>query len=634
MTALGIVLLETLSCLGLGAAALRVLRIDAELSPGEHWALAFATGFGILGWLVFPLGLAGYLTPGALTALLSVGALAAVLLRRPGPLFQRPRLDGIGKGLIALLLVVFVFDLMEGIAPPADADTLAYHFAVPRQFLRAGTIHFLPRAIDGAVPLLIQMTYVPPLALGGELAATLWALVSGWAAAALLFVLSRRYLGLNWSLFVTLVFLTTPAVIYGGGTGQVETRIALFVMVAAWATARALETGHARYAVLAGLGAGFFAAAKYTGLLFAAVAGLVLVIQRRWLGHGLVFGVALLAAGFQWYAWNTFHTGDPVFPMLFPWLGREDLAFWSLSQDALFKEIYFRAENPLPKTLLWFFLFPFKATLVPQGLPDAGRVGLGLFGLLILPFAGLGLWRNLDRVRQSPLFTYAAMAFLFYAVWFFGGGSERIRHLLPVYPLFLICVTAVAVRLTAEGKFRGPLIASAMIVIGLQMAGHGVFALNYIKYLNQGADRQAFLLRNVNGYFAVPWINAHLAPTDKVFISHRQLRFLFKVPSFFGTPLLQSAVELRPGKTDARTLYRELRSLGITHLLLSAVKERGQAGYQTGYDEPYRLLDQAGCLERLKRWQGKGVKSRTLPTLASGAETLDLVRLGGERCLG
>jgi hypothetical protein len=137
-------------------------------------------------------------------------------------------------------------------------------------------------------------------------------------------------------------------------------------------------------------------------------------------------------------------------------------------------------------------------------------------------------------------------------------------------------------------------------------------------------------LRNVNGYFAVPWINAHLAPTDKVFIRHRQLQYLLKVPSFYGTFLYQSAVELRPGMTDSRTLYRELRSLGITHLLLSAGKEKGQAGYI----EPYRLLDQAGCLERLKRWQGKGVKSRTLPTLASGAETLDLVRLGGERCLG
>ena len=61
----------------------------------------------------------------------------------------------------------------------------------------------------------------------------------------MLFVLCRRHLGFNWSLAVTLIFLTTPAVIYGGGSGQVETRIALFVMVAAWGTARALAMAEA-----------------------------------------------------------------------------------------------------------------------------------------------------------------------------------------------------------------------------------------------------------------------------------------------------------------------------------------------------------------------------------------------------
>jgi hypothetical protein len=629
MTALGVVLLQTLCCLGLGAAALRALKIDADLGIGEHWALSFATGFGVLGWLVFPLGVAGYLSAAPLTALLTAGALAAVLLGRPRAFVPRPSLDALTKVLLALIGVVALFDLMEGIAPPADADSLAYHFAVPKRFLESGRIEFILRAIDGAVPFGIQMTYVPALALGGEKALTLWTMVSGWAPAFVLFVLCRRHLGLNWSLAVTLIFLTTPAVIYGGGSGQVETRIALFVMVTAWATARALETGQSRYAVLAGLGCGFFTAAKYTGLLFASAAGVVVLFQRRWLLHGMVFGFAFLAAGFQWYAWNGLHTGDPVFPMLFQWLGRDDLIFWTKAHDLVFKELYFAGEIQLPQSLLWFFLYPFKATFAYAGLPDAGRVGFGPYGLLLLPFSVLGLWRFRDRIRNSPLMTYALLAFLFYVLWFFFGGSQRIRHLLPVYPLFLICMTAAAVRLTEEKKFWDPLIASAMVVVGLQMAGHGVFALNYIKHLSQGADRQAFLLRNVNGYFAVPWINSHLAPTDKVFIHHRQLKYLLKVPSFFGTSLYQSAVELRPGMITTRAFYRELRSLGITHLLLSAVKEKGLVGY----DEPYRLLDQANCLERLKRWEGKGVKSRTLPTLASSAETLDLVRLGGERCL-
>ena len=60
MSALAVVLLETLCCLGLGAAVLRMLRIDGDLQAGEHWALSFAIGFGVLGWLVFPVGVSGF----------------------------------------------------------------------------------------------------------------------------------------------------------------------------------------------------------------------------------------------------------------------------------------------------------------------------------------------------------------------------------------------------------------------------------------------------------------------------------------------------------------------------------------------------------------------------------------------
>lgn len=633
MTALGVVLLQTLCCLGLGAAALRTLKIDADLSTGEHWGLSFATGFGILGWLVFPLGVAGYLSALPLTALLTAGALAAVLLRRP---IWRPRashpgpgIDTIGKILLILLGVVGVFDLMEGIAPPADADSLAYHFTVPKQFLEAGRIEFIFRAIEGAVPFGVQMTYVPALALGGEKALTLWAMVSGWAPGAVLFVFCRRHMGLNWSLAVTLIFLTTPAVVYGGGSGQVETRIALYVMVAAWATARALETGQSRYAVLAGLGCGFFAAAKYTGLLFASVAGVMVLFQRRWLMHGMVFGIALLAAGFQWYAWNGLHTGDPVFPMLFQWLGRDDPNIWTKAHDLIFKERYFASENQLPQTFLWFLLYPFKATLAYNGLPDAGRVGFGPYGLLLLPFAVFGFWRFRDRIRNSPLMTYALLAFLFYVLWFFFGGSQRIRHLLPVLPLFLICVTVAAHRLTAGGVYRSPLLASVVAVVFLQMAGHGVYALNYAKFLFLDTDRQAFLTRNVEAFQAARWINANLKKTNRVFFVQRPLQYFFEIPFFFDSPLYQSTVELRPGKSDTRTLYRQLRSVGITHMLLvSGIEKKGAT-----YRAPFDLLERAGCLVRLKRFEGKKLPSRTLPALGSSRQAFDLLRLGDEGCL-
>ena len=69
--------------------------------------------------------------------------------------------------------------------------------------LAAGRLEFVPRAIDGAVPLLIQMTYVPALGLGGEHALTLWTQVSGWGLGLLIYKACRRHLDAPWSLAVT-----------------------------------------------------------------------------------------------------------------------------------------------------------------------------------------------------------------------------------------------------------------------------------------------------------------------------------------------------------------------------------------------------------------------------------------------
>jgi hypothetical protein len=202
--------------------------------------------------------------------------------------------------------------------------------------------------------------------------------------------------------------------------------------------------------------------------------------------------------------------------------------------------------------------------------------------------------------------------------------------MLPVLPLFLICMTVAAERLTSGGKHRGPLMASVIVVVILQMAVHGLFALNYFKFQIKGESRQAFLTRNVNAFPPVLWINANLKKSDRILIFYRQLRYYLDIPVFFASPLAQSTVELRQGKTDARILYRQLRSLVITHLLL--ITDSSQGGET--YPAPYGLLHRVGCLERLKSFEGKAFVSRTLPTLSSGPQSLAVLRLKDEGCLG
>ncbi|NQU72418.1 MAG: glycosyltransferase family 39 protein, partial [Rhodospirillales bacterium] len=285
--ATGATALLFLACVGVGATTLRAIGVLEGLRRGERLPWSFALGIGLLGWITFFPAAFGLIAPLHLAILCLACASGLYFLFRAGFMPQdMPNLDRTSWILFAAVAIALAFDLLEGVSPPADADSLAYHFALPKQFLAAGRLEFVPRAADGAAPMLLHMTYLIALGLGGETTLTLWAMVSGWMPALLVFALSRRYLDFNWSLSVALIFLTTPAVLYGGGSGQMETRLALFALCAAFAVGDALRSGGIRYVVLAGMFAGFFGGAKFTGLIFIAACGAALLLGRRRVPHG------------------------------------------------------------------------------------------------------------------------------------------------------------------------------------------------------------------------------------------------------------------------------------------------------------------------------------------------------------
>ena len=171
-----VALLMSGACVGLGATLLARLGALGGMGEGERLGMSFALGFGALGWIVFFLAVPGLFHPWLLGALLAASLAGLATLRRDAATPRAPyeALDAIGWSLVAGLAATLLGDLLEGMSPPADADTLAYHFALPKQFIGAGRLEFVPRAVDGAVPLLPHMTYTMALALGGERAMTLW----------------------------------------------------------------------------------------------------------------------------------------------------------------------------------------------------------------------------------------------------------------------------------------------------------------------------------------------------------------------------------------------------------------------------------------------------------------------------
>jgi hypothetical protein len=645
MTALipaGTVLLLMAACIGAGGLILNVLGIIRELPRFERVIWSFPVGFAALGWILFFPAFAGLLS--ASTVFIAVVVLAMMgftffLIKKTNATIDIAPWAPAGAAapltkflLLASIGVVLGVDILEGIAPPAEADTLAYHFNLPKRYLETGGLLFIPRAVDGAPPQLVHMTYMAALALGGERALTAWTMVSGWMTGGLLFALSRRWLPLTWALALTLIYLSTPAVLQTGGAGTMEPRIAQFVLLGAIACGLAVSKDAPRYAALAGICAGTFAASKYTGLLFGAACLLALLVSAgRWRQISAFAALGALVA-FQWYFWNWLQTGDPMFPMLYRFIGTTDPNLWTDAQDVLFQRWRTSGDIALPATLWSFFAYPFYATFIYHPALENARTGLGIFIFFTLPFATAFLFGVSKQTLRSPLFVAAAITLLFFVFWFFGGLPQRVRHLLPLYPLVLLILTVASVRWASETTGApAPLVTGAVLAIVWQLGGQTLFGLNYARYVFTGEDREAFLRRNISHYELVPWINNHLSATDRVLTFERQLLYLFDHRPILSASNFQARLNFSTQADRPDQLFEEMRRAGITHVMDTGEFSR-ESQTPVPRRQALRSMIAGHCLSEVHRANVRWLQSRTLSWSVTPERPMFLFALTPKTC--
>ncbi len=635
LIAVAVVLLMIAACLGYGAALLRALRVFPDLSVEERLGWGFTAGFAALGWLVFFPAWAGHATPAPFLAICAVGASLCFLVRgrasANGAMADPGPLPGVLIWLFAgAAIVIAGVDLLEGLAPPVDADSLAYHFNLPKRHLEAGGLVFIPRALDGSPPQLLHMTYMAALGLGGERAMTLWVMASGWASGVLVYVVARRWLGVGWSVALMLVYLSSPVVLQTGGTGHVEARLAPFALLGAIACGIAVRDNEPRYAAIAGLSAGAYAAGKMPGLLFLVACMLPLFFGRSRLRLLVVYGAAAVLAGFQWYLWSWMQSGDPLFPVLYAKIGVSDPSFWNDAQDRILQAWVPTEAKALPRNLWGFLLFPFYATFVNDPVIDAGRTGLGLFVVFAFPFALGAAWRYRHALRTGVLPVMALVVFLYALLHFFGGVPQRVRFFAPLYPVALICVSVAAARWAMQARATAPLVAGAGFCLALQLAGQLVFGIDFARHAASGESRNDFLTRTVSMAGMVPWLNDNLTRDDRVLVFNRQLLYLLDSSVEHTAPDFQARYNFVADRHRPAWLYRSLRKDGITHILFAGV--RGGGGPDQAAWSAIDLWTSKKCVERVRSHPVTRLNSRTLKWANDEARTMHLFRLVADRC--
>ena len=563
-------LLVSSSCFGYGLISLRLLKWPGKNNWAENSGTAFAIGMGMLGWIIYWPGIFGLLNDGILWGILVPGWFGIFVCR--GNL-KRPNFrngNRVSFLLLALISLLVLCGLVEVTTPPTDADSLAYHYALPKHFLAVGQIEYVPIAVQGAIPLLLHLTYLINLGLGGELSLTLWILISQIMMPLALYGVSRRWLSRNWSLTVVLVLMTAPVFIYKSGAGHVEIRTALFMLIAAVSLADGLKTKIPAQFVVAGLLGGFFMASKYFGIYAVAALLFTTFLQRNWLRPVVIFSSAALISGVQWYGWNWWHTGTPIFPVSFSILDVSQINFWNEAVDDYFHLVYDSTICLSPD--LWGLIkYPFLAALGPLDCFGVSRTGFGPYLWLLLPGIAGGLVWSRRIWKGSLLFNLMVPGIVYYLLWFLIPVTQITYHLLPIYPLALLGCTVLAHRITEFIDSGTLLKGAATFSILLGLLAYTFNSRGFVEYHLSGQTREEYLSQHIGAFKIAKWVNENLSAENRIANPIRNINYFLEVPYFFLN-YAQAQIEIHPDTSPGK-FYRQLVSENVTHVIASPLTE-------------------------------------------------------------
>jgi len=558
--------------------ALALIFFWVVAGPGE-WALravgaggqgrfgrglyATAAGCGIFSLAVLAAGLLGALTPAVmwlLFALASAARVASWIFSRkncdspdtPGgadtPGADRPLpVEYLLFAAGACGLLVF---WVAAASPVHDPDSLMYHMALPKIYLDAGRIFYVPYILHSNWPLLPEMLFTWALGAGGEGLAKMVAFALGLLACGAAWHAGRCWGGRAAGLWSAGIFLSIPLVYTQGAITAAEMAVCFFEVLAVCALVEWDRGGGRPELALSALCSGLALSCK----LLAGVSLCVLAACVLWRGIARGGGVRRAACGalaylsigvavpLPWFIKSMVWTGNPVWPFLYGIFGGKN---WNelVGRDYFhFVHSYYEM-IPLDRIheifgFLAFNLFDWSA---------------GLLVALAAPLVVYGAW----RVRRGTGL-YLAAAFVAWA-------------LLSQQPRFVIPVLAVGAALAGAGAARLPRAArwiSASAAVAVQLVTL-VWAWTYFAPLygvSIGDETREEFLSRMPVYNASVAANTAAGEDSRALLMWTSVGYFLDMPYVWGDPTDQGMFDYC-GYSSPGEFSEDLERLGVTHVM-------------------------------------------------------------------
>jgi len=578
-----------LTALGTAFARRALKRIQPDFaSIGERLIFEAAAGLGLIAILTFALGVLQLFYFPTFIALIIAAALIG--FRELGGVIRDcisvirsikiKRAKLVNSTAAAAVGSIATVALLRALAPPIgdDWDSLAYHLAIPKLYLKHHGIYYVQFASHSNFPFLWEMLYTLGLAFGSISLAKLFHFMAWLMLIGASWHFTNRHFGRKTAVTAILILAAVPICTWEASTAYVDNAAALFVLLSVYAAVNFRSTFDKRWIYSAGILAGFAAGVKMTALVIIPILAAWIILspqnskQRRFeLGKAAIFAAAAVITAAPWYIKSIIYTGNPFYPFFYEIFGGRN---WTAEAAAIYRadQLKFGLGRDSAALLMLPWNLAFRFT---RFVDFGARIGTDVFELPA--FTG----NTLAYISSTgPIFLAALPAVAFGAVkkglhrplmitagalgivWFFS--MQNARYLMPVIAL-LAPLTAETCRLAG---LRKAITWTAAAAAFFSLIIFVIFIIPSMP-VSIGLEKpQDYLTKYSNIYRASRFINEEAPPRTKVALLgetrgfYIEREYIWADPS--NNPLVPSEIE-----KDPAALADWLRTSGISYLLIN-----------------------------------------------------------------
>ncbi len=498
--------------------------------------------------------------------------------------------------LVLFLILIFVVQFLQSLAPAIKYDALIYHLTLPEAYLQAGRIVDLEWLVMSGMPQTTEMLYLNGLALAGENAVLLLNWVFGLLTAFGLYSFLHKYIPRTGALVGVVSLFSGYTVVSSLSWGYVDWLGCLFGLGMLAFLDSYYSSNDKRSLFLSGLFAGLAFSTKYpAGVLY--LAGLITIVifellaKRNLISALIKFSAGAAIFAFPWLVKDLVFTGNPIYPFFFA----------SGAMDATRIGVYQGAQTY--GDLFDLILLPVRATI--QGIDGTNGYSVSLGPLfLALAIGSLLTWSKLTSQDKKPIKTAGVLSLVGVTIWAIGnqfsGYLIQTRFYFSLFPAFAILAGCGYAHLSSilqdHKKWRGivNIVISLTLLFNFLQIGRDFIKKDTLAYLSGYQDRQTYLENNLGWYGRVVSEIDQMAPDERLIMLYEPRGFNC-IPRCDPDEILDHWKVAYHNNPLSAIILANWQKSGFTHILVY----REGINFLRHYPDPHHPLVELDALDSL-----------------------------------